>query len=154
MTTLNGLIEAFSVPSDPQLHAVSLSANQWQSLASYLNPVALTESQMVFQRGREESSLYWLESGKVAIHYENEQGALRMGFVGPGAVFGEASFLGSMARQASAQSMAASKAWVLTVLKFREMFTRDPELALKTMQIAASTLAKRSRDARKRRCIA
>lgn len=154
MTTLNGLIEAFSIPTDPELKVPTLSESQWQSLANYLSPAALAESQIVFQRGREESSLYFLESGKIAIHYENEEGKLRMGLVGPGAVFGEASFLGNMVRQATAQSMAPGKAWVLTVLKFREMLLRDSELALKTMQIAASTLARRSRDARKRRSIA
>ncbi|MDH5857479.1 cyclic nucleotide-binding domain-containing protein [Lampropedia aestuarii] len=154
MTTMNGLIEAFAVPADPQLQVPNLSAGQWASLANFLSPVSLGESQIVFQRGREESSLYFLESGKIAIHYENAQGQLRMGLVGPGAVFGEASFLGNMLRQATAQSMAPGKAWVLTVLKFREMLTRDSELALKTIQIAASTLARRSRDARKRRSIA
>lgn len=154
MTTLNGLIEAFTVPSDAQLQVPTLSASQWASLANYLNPVTLIESQIIFQRGREEFSLYFLESGKVAIHYENDQGKLRIGLVGPGTVFGEASFLGNMVRQATAQSMAPGKAWVLTVLKFREMFSRDPELALKTIQIASTTLAKRSRDGIKRRSIA
>ncbi|THT97462.1 cyclic nucleotide-binding domain-containing protein [Lampropedia puyangensis] len=154
MPQLTGLIEAFSIPSDTTSSIPSLTPDQWEALSSYLNAVTLEEGQILFQRTREESSLYFLERGKVAIHYENARGTLRIGVLGPGVVFGEASFLGNIPRQASAQSMLPGRAWVLPVLKFREMFSRNPDLALKVIQIAATTLALRSRDSRKRRCIA
>lgn len=151
---LQGLIAAFSAPFDPEAPKNPFSPDQWAELAGYLTPVALLEPELLFQRKREERSLYFIERGRVTIHYENAKGAVRMALVSSGAVFGEASFLGNLPRQATAQVASAGQAWVLGRMKFNELHKRNPDLALDVAQLAATTLARRSRDPRRRRAIA
>lgn len=148
------LIKAFEFPLDKDSVAKPFSPQQWELLDGYLMPVNLVEGEILFQRHREERSLYLIESGRVTIHYENSKGTLRMGFVSPGSVLGEASFLGNVPRQAGARVAAAGQAWMLSRLKFMELHKRAPDVALDVVQMAATILAKRSRDPRRRRVIA
>lgn len=140
MTTL---VQAFNAPVDPEMLRAPLSDMQWNKLSAYLLPLSLTESRIIYKRGSHEKSLYFLESGRIAIHYENSQGKLRISLIDAGNFFGEASFLGKQNRLATAQVAAAGKCWVLTTLKFTEMVNRSPELALAIQQQAAYVLAQR-----------
>ncbi|PAT36447.1 Crp/Fnr family transcriptional regulator [Vandammella animalimorsus] len=151
---LADLAAAFAAPLDPEAISKPLAANHWELLAGFLTPTNLMEGETLFQRYRDERSLYFLESGRVTIHYENEKGTLRVALVSSGTVFGEASFLGNMPRQASAQVATAGRAWQLSRLKFTELYQRHPSVALDVVQLASATLARRSRDARRRRAIA
>lgn len=153
-TRIEALMQAFSFPLEKDAVTKPLSPQQWSVLDGYLMPVQLSEGEALFQRGRLERSLYLMESGRVTIHYENAKGVLRMGFVSAGSVFGEASFLGDVPRLASAKVAVSGKAWMLSRLKFVELHKREPDLALDVVQLAATVLAKRSRDPRRRRVIA
>lgn len=137
------LVEAFQAGADPEVHRPTFSNEQWGKLAAYLSPIALQESSLVYKRGATEKSLYFIESGRVTVHYENSQGKLRMCIVDPGNFLGEASFLGMQNRLATAQVGTSGKAWVLSPLKFNEMVNRSPELALAVTQQAAHVLAHR-----------
>ncbi|MDO4704654.1 MAG: cyclic nucleotide-binding domain-containing protein [Comamonadaceae bacterium] len=153
-TRLHDLIQAFAYPLDKESKAKPFSPQHWAMLDGYLTRVELKQGQTLFQRDRDERSLYLLESGRVTVHYENAKGTLRMGFVSPGSVFGEASFLGNLPRQASATVADAGVAWALSRIKFMELYRREPDLGMEVVQMAASILARRSRDARRRRVIA
>ncbi|KKW67780.1 hypothetical protein AAV94_09155 [Lampropedia cohaerens] len=151
---LLGLALAFAHPIDPETPANALTDAQWAALAGYLVQIPLVEAEILFQRRRQERSLYFIETGRVHIHYENDKGAIRAALVSAGSLFGEASFLGNLPRQATAQVAAAGRAWQLSRLKFTELYTRQPDLALQIIQLAGTTLAQRARNARRRPAIA
>lgn len=137
------LVDAFKTASDPEVYRPTFSDEQWSKLAAYLSPIALQESNLLYKRGATEKTLYFIESGRITVHYENGQGKLRMCIVDPGNFLGEASFLGQQNRLATAQVAAAGKGWVLSPLKFNEMINRSPELALAVTQQASYVLAHR-----------
>ncbi|RMX04991.1 cyclic nucleotide-binding domain-containing protein [Corticibacter populi] len=151
---LAGLIEAFQSPQDAEAVRLALPLEHWRVMEGHLTLVNMVESSFLFQRGGQERSLYLLESGRVVIHYENSLGKLRMATISPGNMFGEASFLGRMSRQATAQVANVGKVWTLGPVKFGELCNRHPELALTLTQLAATVLAKRSCDRKRRIAIA
>lgn len=147
---LTGLIEAFVHPIDPETTPSPFSPEQWKQLDGFLTPIALTESTILYHRNSDEKGIFLLESGRAAIHYENSEGKLRICLISPGNIFGEASFLGKLPRQATAQATADGKAWILDRIKFKEMTTRNPELAVTFMQFATQILSKRVFNGRRR----
>lgn len=69
-----------------------LSPEQWEVLASYLQPVQLASGQVLFAQGSLDRTLYLVESGSLSIHYEDAKKRLRLAIVGPGALVGEGGF--------------------------------------------------------------
>lgn len=147
---LSGLQEAFEHPLDQESLAAPFTPSQWRLLESFLSPLSLAESSIVYQRGAEGRSLLFLESGRITIHYENSKGKLRLSLVSPGNLFGEASFLGKLPRQATAQVASPGKAWSLGPVKFTELSNRYPDLSLAVTQLAAGVLARRVSNSKRR----
>jgi CRP/FNR family cyclic AMP-dependent transcriptional regulator len=87
---LQGLIQSIGESSaDDSLGSGMLTPAQWELLAPYLQPCMLTAGQVLFAQGTSDRTLYFVESGNLSVHYEDEKARLRLAIVGPGSIVGE-----------------------------------------------------------------
>jgi len=94
-----------------------LTPGQWDLLAPYLQPVVLSGSQVLFAKGVNDRTLFFVESGTLSVHYEDEKGRLRMALVAAGSVVGEGGFFVHRPRSATVQAAAPCKLWALAALR-------------------------------------
>lgn len=134
---------------DDQL-LLQLAPAQWQTLAPYLQPLALSAGQVLFKQGAADRTLYMVESGNLSVHYEDEQGEVRLAIVGPGSAVGEGSFFSRAPRSATVQAGMATRLWSLSPLRFGELSNRRPELALAVSMAAGAVVARRLASRRRR----
>ena len=127
-----------------------LSEAQWQALNGYLQPLTLASGQILIERGATDRGVYWIESGAVSVHYEDEKGRLRIALVGPGGLLGEGGFFSHLSRQATVQASSPSRLWALTPMRFTELGNRQPAIALALTLAIGSVLARRVGNRRRR----
>jgi CRP/FNR family transcriptional regulator, cyclic AMP receptor protein len=147
---MQGLISAIAHTSAEDQLANALTPAHWETFAPYLQPVALTQSQVLFSRGDMDRTLYFIESGSLSVHYEDSKGRVRLGIVSAGSVIGEAGFFSHQARTATVQAGSACKLWGLTALRFSELANRQPEIALGVAMACGAVMAKRLSNRRRR----
>jgi len=116
---------------------------QWEILASYMQPFAMQPGQVLIEQGSTDQTLYFIESGTLSVHYEDDKGRIRLALVAAGTVVGEGSFFSRMPRNATVQASNASKVWCLTALRFKELANRHSPIALEMSLAMGSVLAKR-----------
>ena len=147
---LSRLIAAINAATfEDSMHNM-LNPEQWEVLASYLQPVQLASGQVLFAQGSLDRTLYLVESGSLSIHYEDAKKRLRLAIVGPGALIGEGGFFSHRPRSATVQAGGASLLWSLSALRHAELGNRQPAIALQLAMAAGSVLAKRLGDRRRR----
>ena len=127
-----------------------LSEAQWQALNGYLQPLTLASGQILMERGATDRGVYWIESGGVSVHYEDEKGRLRIALVGPGGLLGEGGFFSHRPRLATVQASSPSRLWALTPMRFTELSNRQPAIALALTLAMGSVLARRLGNRRRR----
>jgi hypothetical protein len=89
---LQALIAAIAhAPTEDRLD-LTLPPLQWETLGAYLLPQSLEPGQVLFQRDQADRTLYFVESGTLSVHLEDEKGRLRLAMVGAGSVVGEGAF--------------------------------------------------------------
>ena len=122
---------------------LALTSTEWAPLGGYLQPFALDQDQMLIEQGAMDRTLYFVESGTLSVHRQDEQGRMSLALVGPGSVVGEGAFFSSLPRKASAVGSSPCKLWSLTVARFVELARRQPALALRVALALAEVLARR-----------
>jgi CRP-like cAMP-binding protein len=140
---LSGLIDAFAQANAEDSMTNPLTLAQWDILSSYLLPVVLPAGQVLFSRGANDRTLYFVESGSLSVHYQDEKERLRLAMVAAGSLVGEGAFFSHRTRSATVQSSAPSKLWSLTAIRFTELSNRQPAIALALAMAAGSVMAKR-----------
>ncbi len=129
---------------------LQLTPGQWEALTPYLQPLALAAGQVLFKQGAADRTLYLVESGNLSVHYEDEQGEVRLAIVSAGSAVGEGSFFSRAPRSATVQAGLPTRLWSLSPLRFAELANRRPELALAVTMAAGSVVAKRLVSRRRR----
>lgn len=119
------------------------TAQQWEILGGFMQPFAMQQGQVLIERGSNDQTLYFVESGTLSVHYEDDKGRIRMALVAPGTVVGEGSFFSRMPRNATVQATNASQLWCLTPLRFKELSNRHSPVALELTLGLGGVLAKR-----------
>ncbi len=148
---LQGLIAAIAQSqAEDALSPHMLTPTQWELLAPYLQPCVLALSQVLFNQGVSDRTLYFLESGSLSVHYEDAKGRLRLALVTPGSVVGEGGFFSQRPRTATVQAAAPAKLWGLSALRLTELSNRQPAVALGVAMAAGAVLAKRLGNRRRR----
>ena len=127
-----------------------LSAAQWDTLSAYLQPVTLAAGHTLFNQGASERSLYFIESGSLSVHYQDEKERLRLAIVTAGSVVGEGAFFSHRPRSATVQATASCKLWSLTAIRFTELSNRQPAIALQLVMAVGAVIAKRMANRRRR----
>lgn len=148
---MQGLISAITqATAEDSLGGGMLAPAQWEVLAPYLQPSVLAASQVLFGQGTNDRTLYFVESGSLSVHYEDEKARLRLALVAAGSVVGEGAFFSHRPRSATVQAAAPCKLWGLSALRFTELSNRQPAIALGISMAAGAVLAKRLGNRRRR----
>lgn len=129
---------------------VNLSDAQWQVLSDYLQPVSLKQGQVLIEQGVKDRTVYFVESGSLTVHYEDDKDRVRIAMVGAGSVLGEGAFFSHLPRSATVTAGGHSRLWCLTPLRFRELSIRHPAIALELTVAMAAVLARRMYNKPKR----
>jgi CRP-like cAMP-binding protein len=148
---VQGLVQAIAHNhANDGLGQLTLSPPQWDMLATYMQPFALMQGQVLIEQGAMGRSLYLLESGSLSVHYEDQKGRVRLAIVGAGSVVGEGSFFSHLPRNATVQAAAPSKVWCLTPIRFTELANRQPAIALEIAMALGAVVARRLANRPKR----
>jgi CRP/FNR family cyclic AMP-dependent transcriptional regulator len=147
---IQGLVQAMVQNQNSDNMSCRLSNAQWDVLATYLQPFALTQNQVLIEQGAKDSTVYFLESGQLSVHYEDVKGRVRLAIVPAGSAVGEGAFFTHAARNATVQAMASSKVWCLTPMRFAELSNRNPAIALDLTLALGSLLGRRMANKPKR----
>ena len=127
---VQGLVQAMAHNQTNDPLSCTLTTAQWDMLASYMQPFALAQGQVLIEQGAADRTLYLLESGSLSVHYEDDKGRVRLAIVGPGSAVGEGAFFTRMPRNATVQAAGPSKIWSLTPIRYAELANRHPTVAL------------------------
>lgn len=147
---LDRLIAAIATAHADDSLMNSLTPEQWDVASSYLQPHPLVQGQVLFNQGVLDRTLYFVESGTLSVHFEDEAGRLRMAMVGAGSVIGEGAFFSHRPRSATVQANGPCHLWSLTALRFSELSNRQPLIALSLVMACGAVVAKRLGNRRRR----
>lgn len=142
-TAIHGLARAIATSAASDALRCQFSESQWESLSGYVQPFALHSGQVVIEKGAQDRTLYFIESGGLSVHFEDDKGRVRMALVAPGSVVGEGAFFSHLPRSATVQATGPSKLWCMTSLRFLELSNRHSSLALELAVALGSVMAKR-----------
>lgn len=129
---------------------LNLADAQWRHLADYLQPVSLQQGQVLIEQGVKDRTVYFVEAGSLTVHYEDVKDRIRIAMVGAGSILGEGAFFSHLPRSATVHASSTCRLWCLTPLRFRELSTRFPELALELTVAMSAVLARRMYNKPKR----
>lgn len=140
---VQGLVAAIAHSHASDALRCQLTPQQWDILAGYMQPFAMQPGQVLIEQGSNEQTLYFIESGTLSVHYEDDKGRVRLALVAAGTVIGEGAFFSRLPRNATVQASNASKVWCLTALRFKELANRHSPIALELSLAMGGVLAKR-----------
>jgi CRP/FNR family transcriptional regulator, cyclic AMP receptor protein len=129
---------------------MNLADGQWRTLADYLQPVSLQQGQLLIEQGVKDRTVYFVESGSLTVHYEDDRERVRVAMVGAGSLLGEGAFFSHLPRSATVNAGSHCQLWCLTPLRFRELSIRHPDIALELTVSMSAVLARRMYNKPKR----
>jgi CRP/FNR family cyclic AMP-dependent transcriptional regulator len=140
---VQGLRQAIDRNQSNDSFSPALTPVQWEMLGSYLQPCEVKQGQALISQNATDRTLYVIESGSLAVHYEDSKGRVRIAVVGPGSAVGEGAFFTRQPRSATVQAAAPTKLWCLTPLRFTELSNRQPQVALEIAMALGSLVSRR-----------
>lgn len=140
---IRGLINAIAHSHASDALRCQFTTDQWDVLATYMQPFVLQHGQSLIEKGALDQTLYFIESGTLSVHYQDEKGRVRLAMVAAGSVVGEGAFFARQPRNATVQASNACKLWCLTALRFKELGNRNSPIALELTMALGGVLAKR-----------
>lgn len=140
---IQGLVQAMAHSHASDALRCQFTPQQWDVLASYMQPFAMQQGQVLIEQGSTDHTLYFIESGTLSVHYEDDKARIRMALVAAGTVVGEGAFFSHQPRNATVQASNACKVWCLTPLRFKELSNRHSAIALELTLAMGGVLAKR-----------
>ncbi|MDB5779364.1 MAG: cyclic nucleotide-binding protein [Polaromonas sp.] len=120
-----------------------LSLPHWTTLASFMQPFPLNRGQVLIEQGARDATLYFIESGALSSHCEDEHAKVHTSLVGAGTVLGEGSFFSRQPRRATVYASGPCRMWCLTPLRFKDLARHHSAIALELTLAMASVMAKR-----------
>lgn len=140
---IQGLFQAITHCRASDALRCQFNQPHWDILASYMQPFALNSGQVLMEQGALDRTLYFIESGTLSVHYEDEKARVRMALVSAGTVLGEGSFFSHQPRAATVNASTPCKLWCLTPVRFLELANRHSPIALELALAMAAVMAKR-----------
>jgi CRP/FNR family cyclic AMP-dependent transcriptional regulator len=147
---VQGLLKAIALNETSDAFKPQLTSQQWELLATYMQPFALNSGQVLIEQNASDRTVYVIESGTLTVHYEDDKGRLRLASVGPGSAVGEGAFFTRLPRNATVQAASACKIWSLTPIRFTELTNRQPAIALEVAMALGSLVSRRLANRPKR----
>ncbi len=147
------LMAAFAANlTEDALHRM-LTPAQWEIIATYMQPFGLPQGQLLITEGSMDRTLYFIESGSVSVHFEDDGGKVRLAILGPGSAVGEGSFFSQAPRSATVQAVSACALWALNPIRFAELSNRQPGVALALAMALGALTSRRMVNQRRRSAI-
>lgn len=129
---------------------LNLGEAQWRTLSDHLQPVTLARGQVLIEQGVKDRTVYFVEAGSLTVHYEDDRERIRIAMVGAGSLLGEGAFFSHLPRSATVQAGSDCRLWCMTPLRFRELCTRHPDVAVELTVAMSAVLARRMYNKPKR----
>ena len=147
---IQDLVQVFARNNVYDSFSVNLSPSQWDIVAAYMQPFTLAAGQVLIDQGSSDRTLYFIESGSLSVHVEDEDGNMKLALINPGSVVGEGAFFSRLPRSASVIATGPCKLWSLTPIRFTELANRQPAVALEIVSGLGAVIAKRLANKPKR----
>jgi CRP-like cAMP-binding protein len=148
------LIQVITTNKSMDKISCKLTGAQWESMVLFMQPFSLTQGQVLFKQGSSLRDLYFIESGSLLVHREDNESRIRIAVLGAGSVVGEGSFFSHTARSATVEASTRVSLWRLTPERYAELANRLPAVALQLTMGLAGVLATRLLNEPKRVAIA
>jgi CRP-like cAMP-binding protein len=129
---------------------LNLPDPQWRLLGEYLQPVSLRQGQVLIEQGVKDRTVYFVEAGSLTVHYQDSRERVRIAIVAAGSLLGEGAFFSHLPRNASVVAGSDCRLWCLTPLRFRELSSRQTQIALDLTIAMSAVLARRMYNKPKR----
>src|SRR5262245_26622328 len=129
-STIQDLCRAISQNTSYDAFAPALSAQQWEMLATYLQPLPVPAGQILIDQGAQDRTVYFIESGTLSVHVIGSTGQMHLAILNAGSVVGEGAFFSRLPRSANVTATGPAQLWRMTSIRFAEMANRQPALAL------------------------
>ena len=140
---INGLAQAIAQSNASDALRCQFNQPHWEILAGYMQPLALTNGQVLMEQGALDRTIYLIESGTLSVHCQDEKSRIRMALVGAGTVLGEGAFFSHAPRSATVQASSLCRLWCLSPMRFLELANRHSPIALELTMAMAAVMAKR-----------
>ena len=101
---VKGLIQALAQDTADDTLSRAVTPPQWEALATYLQPFSIAESQALITQGSQDRTVYFIETGSLSVHYEDDAGRVRLAILGAGSAVGEGGFFSHLPRSATVQA--------------------------------------------------
>lgn len=142
-SSIQDLCRAVAQNTSHDAFVPAFTAQQWETLAGYLQPYDLNAGQVLIDQGANDRTLFFIERGALSVHLIGSEGQMRLAILNPGSVVGEGSFFSRLPRSANVVATGAARVWRLTAIRFAEMSNRQPALALELTLALGAVIAKR-----------
>jgi len=140
---VQGLIHATAHNQSPDAFHPALGAKQWELFGTYLQPFAVSQGQVLIQQNASDRTVYFVETGVLTVHHEDEKGRLRIASVEAGSAVGEGAFFTRQPRTATVQAASACKLWSLSPIRFTELGNRQPAMAVEVAMALGALVSRR-----------
>lgn len=147
---VQGLVQAAAHNQSLDAFHPHLTTKQWELFGTYLQPFAVRQGQVVIEQNASDRTVYFVESGALTVHYEDDKGRLRLASVESGSAVGEGAFFTRLPRNATVQAASACKLWSLSPIRFTELTNRQPQLAVEIALALGSLVSRRLSNRPKR----
>ena len=142
-SSIQDLCRAIAQNTSYDAFAPALNAQQWETLAGYLQVSDLAAGQVLIDQGATDRTLFFIESGALSVHLIGDKGQMQLAILNPGSVVGEGSFFSRAPRSANVVATGAARVWRLSAIRFAELSNRQPTLALELVLGLGAVIAKR-----------
>lgn len=147
---VQGLIHACAHNATRDAFHPALTPKQWELFGTYLQPFAVRQGQVLIEQGASDRTVYFVESGTLTVHFEDDKGRLRLASVESGSAVGEGAFFTRLPRTATVQAAVACKLWSLSPIRFTELTNRQPAMAVEVALALGSLVSRRLANRPKR----
>ena len=147
---IQGLVHASAHNQTLDAFHPTLTSKQWELFGTYLQPFAVQQGQVLVQQNASDRTVYFVESGTLTVHYEDDKGRLRLATVDAGSAVGEGAFFSRNPRSATVQAAGVCKIWSLTPIRFTELTNRQPAMAVEIAMALGALVSRRLSNKPKR----
>jgi CRP/FNR family transcriptional regulator, cyclic AMP receptor protein len=147
---VQGLLHACEQNQSLDAFHPHMGSKQWELFGTYLQPFAVRQGQVVIEQQASDRTVYFVESGSLTVHHEDDKGRLRLAAVESGSAVGEGAFFTRQPRNATVQAASACKLWSLSPIRFIELTNRQPQLAVEITLALGSLVSRRLANRPKR----
>lgn len=147
---IQGLLAAFVQNHGEDALSRTVTPAHWAAMAGYMQCITVPPGQVLITQGLMDRTLYFVETGSLSVHFEDETQRIRLAVVGAGSVLGEGGFFSNLPRNATVQSATECRIWRIDPLRFAELSHRLPAAALALTMALGAIVCKRLQSRQRR----